>query len=190
MKMWSKISRQNNRSAQKKPLSRSYECWNCEEKQFVLQCPKYRTVYMSRGRWNCGKKGHKHQCHKPKRIVNQGKERLGNDQSLDSINSTIWFFVGNITDDRLMMGLDLMNQHKFQMDLENRVIKRGRDKIAVKVPNQGWVTERLCYKKITYREPQEKKTLSGRLHTVCQLWGMALLENRKQWTHIIAQTST
>jgi len=42
-------------------------------------------------------------------------------------------FVANITDD-VVLGLDLMEQHKFQLDLENRVIKIGQDEIVMATP--------------------------------------------------------
>jgi len=45
MKMWSKGKGQNNRSEQTHPFSRSFECWNCEEKRHIRpQCPKPRRI--------------------------------------------------------------------------------------------------------------------------------------------------
>jgi len=43
--------------------------------------------------------------------------------------------VANITDD-VLMGLDLVKQHKFYLDLENSLIKVNRDEFSVKMTEQ------------------------------------------------------
>jgi len=66
--------------------------------------------------------------------------------------------VANITDD-VLMGLKLMNQHKFHLDLENSVIKTNRDEFSVKMAEQ-------TAKKVTLQinvQSHGGKTLSGRL---------------------------
>jgi len=49
-------------------------------------------------------------------------------------------FVANITDD-VLLGLDLMEQHKFQLDLENRVKKIGQDE-SVMTNKKGYIARR------------------------------------------------
>lgn len=44
-------------------------------------------------------------------------------------------FVANITDD-VLLELDLIEQHKFQLDIENRVIKTEQDEIVMTAPEQ------------------------------------------------------
>lgn len=50
-------------------------------------------------------------------------------------NGGVLFRERKITEDALI-SLDLMKQHKFQLDLENSVTKTGQEEIAVKMTEQ------------------------------------------------------
>nr|WPV71156.1 MAG: replicase [Ips erranti-like virus 3] len=69
-------------------------------------------------------------------------------------------FVANITDD-VLMGLDLMEQHKFQLDLENRLIKTGQDEIVMMTPEQD-----MRVRKVTL---QEDVNLPARSETIVKV---------------------
>ncbi|KAJ8973845.1 hypothetical protein NQ317_016399, partial [Molorchus minor] len=59
-------------------------------------------------------------------------------------------FVANITDD-VLMGLELMKKHGFQLNLQERSIKTGQDEIIISMPRRtavvnddNWETKKLC----------------------------------------------